>query len=147
MRNVWNKEGEFTQKEHVFLGLSLYDSKKDKPAEISVLISHSRGSGAHCRLLTGGGRLSVKDGKTDSTSHFASSITFDKIRRNTGRQINKTKEERGEEKKNTTYQSYKRDSHLARHLFISRLTSVPLLSPFHHFVVAESISGFSLSKA
>lgn len=57
--------------------LSLYDSMKDKPAEISLLISHSRSSEAHCRLLTGGGRCSVKDGKL--TPHFDSSITFDKI--------------------------------------------------------------------
>lgn len=57
--------------------LSLYDSMKDKPAEISLFISHSRSSEAHCRLLTGGGRCSVKDVKL--TPHFDSSITFDKI--------------------------------------------------------------------
>lgn len=64
------------QAEHVFF-LSLYDSMKDKPAEISLLISHNRGSEAHCHLLTGGGWQSVKDGKV--TPHFDSSITFDKI--------------------------------------------------------------------
>lgn len=53
---------ETLQEARVFF-LSLYDSKRDKPAEISLLISHSRGSEAHCRLLTGGGRHSVRDGK------------------------------------------------------------------------------------
>lgn len=38
--------------------LSLYDSMRDKPAEISALISCSEGSEAHCCLLAGGGSLS-----------------------------------------------------------------------------------------
>lgn len=38
--------------------LSLYDSMRDKPAEISALISRGGGSEAHCCLLAGGGSLS-----------------------------------------------------------------------------------------
>lgn len=80
--------------------LSLYDSMKDKPAEINVFISHSRSSDAHCRPLTGGGRSSVEDRK----------LKIEKLTE-TNKQTNKSKLQK-------------------RHLFISRLTSVPLLSSF-----------------
>lgn len=96
------KKCEINHTEEACSFLPLYDSMKDKPAEINALISHSRSSDTHCRPLTGGGRCSVKD--------------------------RKLKIEKFSERNKQTYKSKLQKK--AKHLFISRLTSVPLLSSF-----------------
>lgn len=116
--------------------LSLCDNKKHKPAEINLLIGHSRSSEAHCHLLMRGGRRSVKHRKL--TPHFTSSITFDKIIENPSeKKINKTKGQ----KKNLSYKT-------ATTLKIFSSPDWKVSYCCHPSVLdVESISGLLLSKA
>lgn len=119
----------------MFFFLSLCDSKKHKPAEINLLISHSRSSEAHCHLLIRGGRRSVKHRKL--TLHFTSSITFDKIIE----KINKTK---GQKKSKLPKKQKKTATTL--NIFSSLDWKVSYCC--HPSVLdVESISGLLLSKA